>query len=209
MDLDDVARSAGIRRHDRRRAPSQSIDYTRLSDIDRPGYGDHQAVAQPFAAMPVVEQRADLAVELPRNVARGRDEIVGHVAFVGKVDHRLNQRQRRYQPGPPALRLLAQQAAELPERLAPLRLGFGADEIGQTLDAGEVELAVGKAAAGELAGLRRPQTFHRAERADERRHHGAAAMQVELDGVLAGFAFRRRKPQHQRIVDRLAARCSI
>ena len=32
---------------------------------------------------------------------------------------------------PATLRPLAQQAVELPERLAPLRLGFGADQIGK------------------------------------------------------------------------------
>ena len=55
-------------------------------------------------------------------------------------------------------------------------------------------------------GLCRTQVFHGVEGANQCCHHGAAAMQVELDGVLARFAAWRRKPQHQRIVDRLAAR---
>ena len=46
---------------------------------------------------------------------------------------------------------------QLPERLAALRLGVGADQIGETLDRGQIELAVLEGAARELARLGRPE----------------------------------------------------
>ena len=57
--------------------------------------------------------------------------------------------------------------AKLPERLAPLGLGLRADQIGEALDPGEVELAVLEGAAREFAGLRRPKPGQPAEH----RHH--------------------------------------
>ena len=58
---------------------------------------------------------------------------------------------------PPGLGAIAEQAAHLLERLPALRLGLGADQVGQRLDLGEIELAVLEGAAGELARLRQPQ----------------------------------------------------
>ncbi len=50
---------------------------------------------------------------------------------------------------------LAQKALELPQRLAPLHLGLGINEICETFDLGEIELAVLKTAPREFAGLGR------------------------------------------------------
>ena len=100
-----------------------------------------------------------------------------------------------------ALGAVAEQPAQLLERLPALRIGVGIDQVGQRLDLGEVELAVLERAAGELAGLRQPQSFHPPERGQHRGDDGAPAMQLQLGGVLAGFAARPRKPQHQRLVD--------
>ena len=48
----------------------------------------------------------------------------------------------------PGLGAVAEQALELAEGLAALAFGFGADQIGQAFDGGEIELAVLEARAG-------------------------------------------------------------
>ena len=93
---------------------------------------------------------------------------------------RLDQRQRLDQPRPPGLGALAEQALELAIGLPALRLGLGADQIGQALDRGEIEPAVLERAAGELAGLGRPAALDPAERRQHARRsprgrHAAAA----------------------------------
>ena len=93
----------------------------------------------------------------------------------------------------PGLGALAEQALELTICLAALRLGLGADQIGQPLDRGEVELAVLERAARELARLRRPQAFDPPERTEHRGDHRAAAVQLQLGDVLAGLAVRARE----------------
>ena len=90
------------------------------------------------------------------------------------------------------------------KRLAALRIGVGVDQIGETFDGGEVELAVLERAARELAGLGRAQAVHRCERREQRGDHRASAMQLDLGDVLARFAFRSGKKQRQRLVDDLA-----
>ena len=64
----------------------------------------------------------------------------------------------------PAVIERPQRAARLPERLAPLRLGLGVDEVGEALGFGEVELAVLEGAAGELSRLGGPQAVERPPR---------------------------------------------
>ena len=77
------------------------------------------------------------------------------------------------------------------------------DQVGEAFDRGEIELAVLEGAAGELAGLGRPQAVKRRERSKRRGDHRAAAVQLQLGDVLAGLARGRRKPQRQRLVDGL------
>ena len=64
------------------------------------------------------------------------------------------------------------------ERLPALRLGLGADQVGQALDRGQIELAVLERAAGELARLRRPQALdpRRARPAPRRSPRGRRAI---------------------------------
>ena len=87
------------------------------------------------------------------------------------------------------------------QRLAALRLGLGIDEIGKTLDLGQIELAVLEGAARELAGLGEPRAGEREHRVDDGADHGAAAMHVKLGHVLAGEARRSREPQHEAAVE--------
>ena len=118
----------------------------------------------------------------------------------------LDLRQRLDRARAPGLGAVAEQAAHLLERLPALRLGLGADQVGERLDLGEVELAVLEGAAGELAGLRQPQALDPAERRQHRGDHRAAAVELKLGHVLAGLAARAGKPERQRLVDRLAGR---
>ena len=97
----------------------------------------------------------------------------------------------------PGLGAVAEQALHLPERLAALAFGLGADQVGQAFDRGEVELAVLEGAAGEFAGFGRAQAVDAAKRRQRGRDHRAAAMQLQLGDVLAGLAVRPGKPERQ------------
>ena len=177
----------------------------RLAGVRRARDRHHQTVAQPLAARGAGQRLGDLVAQAAQQSSAGRDQILRHVGFVGEIDPRLDQRQRLDQPRAPAFGAVAEQAFHLPERLAALRLGLGTDQIGQAFDRGEIELAVLERAAGELAGLRRPQPLDPAERSQHRGDHRAAAVQLQLGRVLAGLAVRPGKPQRQRLVDHLTA----
>ena len=117
---------------------------------------------------------------------------------------RFDQRERLDEPRAPGFRALAQKPLEVPERLPPLRLGLGIDEVREPLDRGQVEPSVLERAAGELAGFRRPQTFDAAERLEHAGDDRAGAVQLQLGNVLAGLARRGRKPQRERFIEHLA-----
>ena len=91
----------------------------------------------------------------------------------------------REQPLPPALVEPAQRPLGLAQRLAPLRRRLGIDQVGEALDAGEVQLAVLEGATRELAGLRQPAALDPADRLEHGLHHGAAAVHLQLGHVLA------------------------
>ena len=193
MHLDHVAGGAGDRRHDRGLTLRNAIEQRRLAGIGRPGDHHPQALAQALAARGAGKRRVDLVGQRPSERERAVDEILRHVAFVGKIDRGLDLRQRLDRARAPGLGAIAEQAAHLLQRLPPLRLGVGADQVGERLDLGEVELAVLEGAAGELAGLRHPQARDPAERRQRGGDHGAAAVELELGHVLAGLAARRRE----------------
>ena len=130
-----------------------------------------------------------------------RDRVARHVGLVGEVDRCFHQRRGSDQPLPPARVEPAQRPLSLAQRLAPLGPRLGIDEIGQALDAGEVQLAVLEGAARELAGLRQPAALDRADRREHRLDHRPAAVHLQLGHVLAGLAFRARRttaPGHDR-----------
>ena len=134
------------------------------------------------------------------------DQIFGHVGLVGEVDSRLDQRLRFDQRPAPGLGAVADQALELAERLPALRLRLCRDQIGQAFHRREIEPAVLEGAAGELAGFGRPAALDPAERVEHCRNDRMAAVKLQLGGILAGLAARRRKPEHERFVDGLAGR---
>ena len=69
---------------------------------------------------------------------------------------------------------------------------------------GQIQLAVVKGAAGELAGLGETAPGLPAERGQHGFDDGRSAVQVEFGHVLAGLGARRGEPQHQRLIERLA-----
>ena len=151
------------------------------------------------------QRRCDLVAQLLRSMKRRTDQILRHIGLVGKIDPRLDQRQRFDQSPPPGLGPIADQTLELPKRLPPLRRRLGGDQIGKTLDRGEIEPAVLERAAGELARLGQPAPFDLPQRIEHPGDHRVAAVKLQLRHIFAGLAVRRRKPQRQRLIDRLAA----
>ena len=199
MDLDHVPGGARRVRDDGRVAPGQQVEQARLSRVGRTDDDEVDPVAQAFPAPVVAEMAGDLGLELPDRPPRRLIDARGQV-FVGKVDGGLDVGQgaeKALAPGfvePPQLPL------QLAQGLAPLGLGLGVDQIGEALGRGQVELPVLEGAAGEFAGLGRPQPRAPAQGVEHRRHHDGAAVQVQLRHVLAGIAGRPRKPQHQTLV---------
>ena len=109
---------------------------------------------------------------------------------------------------PPGLGAIAEQALEVLERLPALRLGLGRDQIGKTLDRGQIHAAVLEGAAGELARLGVTQALELRQRRQHRRDHRAAAMHLQLGDVLAGLAVGPGEPERQALVDDVAG-CRI
>ena len=156
--------------------------------------------------MPVVQVAHDLGLQGLDLGAGLADRIARHIRLVGEVDRRLHQRRGRDHALPPARVYLAERPFGLAQGLAPLCRGLGVDQVGQALDAGEVELAVLEGATGELAWLRQPAALDAADRLEHGLHHGAAAVHLQLGHVLPGLAPGRSEPQRQGVVDELARR---
>ena len=155
MHLDHVARGAGERRHDRGLAPRDAVEQAstcRRSADPRSRPPGPRAAARRVRRRPAL-RRSRRAARCAIS-ARGAIRSSGTSASSEKSMPRLDQRQCLDQPRAPGLGAVAEQAVQLPKRLPALRLGLGADQVGQALDRGEVELAVLEGAAGELARLR-------------------------------------------------------
>ena len=91
LHLDDVARGAGMRRHDRDLAARQLIHQRRLADIRRSGDRDHEAVAKPFAPPLPRKDFLDLGQQRFDLRQRRRDQFRRHVALVRKINAGLDQ----------------------------------------------------------------------------------------------------------------------
>ena len=66
---------------------------------------------------------------------------------------------------------------------------------------GEVDPPVGESAASELAGLRSTKARIAGEGGENRIHDGSAAVEVELDDILAGGAVRPGEEEGDRVVE--------
>ena len=165
----------------------------------------------------VKPSRSRSPAEAPASAARIRARRLGDdrarrverqrvgVLDVGKVDLRLDIAIASSERGADRLGVAAQRAAGDAQRLAPLRLGLGVDEVGEALDLGQIELAVLERAPGEFARLGRTQAGQARERGDDAGDRRAAAGHLQLRHLLAGEAARRDEADDQRAVERLAA----
>ncbi len=151
--LDGVACRAGLFRDDGGLAPGEGVEQARLAGVRRASEHHTEPIAQDLAAVAIVEVCGDGGFELADHLARGLEGVVRHVALVAEIDGRLDQGAGPQQLAAPPLIELRQRAAHLVQRLAPLCLGLRIDEIGKALDLGQIQLAVVKGAAGELAGF--------------------------------------------------------
>ena len=113
--------------------------------------------------------------------------------------------ERRNEPFAPAVELPRKPAAERIERLAPLAVRLGVDQLGQALDRRQVHAPGIEGAPGELAGLCRAQAALAHQRRLHRVHHDRRAVQVQFGRILAGEARRARKPDRKPPVQQLAA----
>src|ERR1700722_15746679 len=190
--LDHVARGAGAGGGDRHLAPRQRVHQTRFAGIGRAENRHLEARTQHLAAAAVLERGPDLGRE-PRDAVGRLAAQIFRQALFGKVDLGFEPRLGLQQPLAPILIDLRRRARSLAQRLAALRRGFGRDQVGHAFGLGQIELAVQKGAAGELARLGQAQTRHLAQGIEQRRRHRAPAMEVELGHVLAGVARRRRE----------------
>ena len=170
----------------------------RLSSVDLPAFGGPAiATTRPSrsrsprpapASASAISSRSSRAI-----VSAGPIKSSGTSASSEKSIRASTSASASISRAPPGLGAIAEQALELAIGLPALRLGLGADQIGQALDRGEIEPAVLEGAARELAGLGRPQAFDAAERAEHRGNHRAAAVQLQLGDVFAGLAVRARE----------------
>src|SRR3569623_1241372 len=94
-----------------------------------------------------------------RLAQRRRHQLRRNIALGGEVDARFNQRHRLEDLLAPVLRAMAEQSLQLMQRLPPLPVGVGMNEIIETFGLGQIKLAVLERAARELAGLGWTQAF--------------------------------------------------
>ena len=135
--------------------------------VGRPGDGNDNPVAQALATPAIGERCGDLLAQPRDRRQRRTHEIVRHVAFVSKVDPRLDQRERFDQGPAPRLGAVADQTLELAERLPPLRRRLRRDQVGKAFHGGEIDTAVLERAARELA-CSAGRTFDPSERVEHR-----------------------------------------
>ena len=207
MHLDDVPRGARDRRHDRRLAPGDPVQQCRLAGVRRTGNRHHQTVAQPLAARGARQRLGDFVAQLLRSIERRRNQILRHIGLVGKIDPRLDQgaaprsaacaRSRPDRRAGPSSAGTPGGAA--PRVSAPIRSARPSTAVRSSLPFSNARRVNSPASAGRSPSIRDSA-------ASTRGNHRAAAVQLQLGGVLAGLAVRPRKPQRQRFVDDLARR---
>ena len=106
--------------------------------------------------------------------------------------------------GAPALVQRSQPTLHLGQGLSALGLGLGGDQIGQALDLGQIQFAVVERAAGEFAGLRRPEPVETGQGRRHRPDRRDAAVNMQLGHVLAAVTGRSRKQKSHCMVDCLS-----
>ena len=180
----------------------------RLSSVDLPAFGG-PAIAttnpsrsrspRPRPRVPPRSRRAS-----SRAIFSAGPTVLRHIGLVGKIDARLDQRQRLDQPRAPVsarspsrpfiCRYACRRCASVS---APIRSARPSTAVRSSLPFSKARRVNSPASAG-----RKPSIGRAAEhRGDDR----AAAVKLQLGHVLAGLAVRPGKPQRQRLVDHFAA----
>jgi hypothetical protein len=176
----------------------------RLARIGRARQHDGQPFAQTLAA-PVRDRQAGLGAHPVDHLEDLRFQVLRHIALIGEVEARFEQRQDLQHALAPALGGIPQPPPELEHGLSALRLGLGVDDVGEAFHLGKVHASVEKSPARELAGFRRAAVLNRGERAQNGRPGRQPAMDLELGLILAGETPRPRHPQDQGLIEGLAA----
>ena len=156
-DLDHVPRGARGGGDDGGFPAGQGIEQGGLAGVGGAHQGDSEALSDPFAPIHIGQRQVQVG-DQPFQVRPGAVGHLGGHLLVGEVDSGLEIGQGLDQLAAPALVGAAQGALHLGQGLAALRLGLGLDQVGDPLGLGQVQLAVLKSAAGELARLRQAQT---------------------------------------------------
>ena len=202
-DLDDVAGRAGDRRGDRRLAPREPVQQARFAGIGRPEDRDRDAVAQPLAAMPIGQMRARSRRRAPRYPPRlaPRSRAAD--------PRRENRSPLRDGPGAAAAARASRDTAP-PSSPSSWRKAWrrcasvsaaARSAIASAWVRSSLPFRKARRVNSPGSASRSPS---RAQRRHDRGEHGAAAVQVKFGDILAGGAARRRKPQRQPVVERLA-----
>jgi hypothetical protein len=127
---------------------------------------------------------------------------VGHVILIGKIEQRFQPGREQQHSFAPGIDLARQRTFGHGEGAAPLQFGFGAEQIGQAFRLVEIDPAMEKGAAGELARFRRAQTGQARQRGQHCRHHGTPAMEMQLSTVFPGRGTRTGQPEDHRGIER-------
>ena len=159
LHLNDVARRAGMWRYDCDLTARELIHQRGLADIWRAGDRDDETIAKPLAPPLPRQNFLDLGQQHFDLCQGRRDQFRRHVALVRKIDAGLDQCGRLDDLRAPIARPVAKQSLQLAQRLAPLPIGVGMDEIVETLGFGQIELAVLERAPGKFPGLGRANIF--------------------------------------------------
>lgn len=161
MNLDHITRGSGMRRHNRHLPTGNLVQKGRFAGIRRPGNRHDQAFPHPLAPSALGQDRSNFLLQRTNRLQSASGDIGGDIRLVGEVDSRLDQGQSLDQPAAPSLSPVSQQSLQLPDCLFPLGFGVGIDEIGQTLDGRQIQLAVfeGPAVNSPASAIRVPSSF--------------------------------------------------
>ena len=204
MDLQHVAGGSGKRRYDCRLPSRQPIEQRRLARIWRTRDGDAQPLAQP---LPLPCQA------LLISSANGR--IAPAHAPSDPPEHHPHRKNRSRLRPKPTLRstAAASVSARSPSRPLSCRKACRrCASVSAATRSASPSTAVksmrpfskARRVNSPASAWRKPASFAQADK--HRSDHGAAAMNLQLDDVLAGLAVWAGKPQRQAFVDQIAGR---
>ncbi len=151
--------------------------------------------------MTVVEMIAHTPVKVAHATLHLGDVVFTLDSLVREIDERLEERQGPDQVRAPPIIKLRQHARRLTQRLHPLCVRLGIDEICEPLDLGEIEFPVLESPPCEFSGLGFPHPVHAGERLKHGPHHRPPAMNMKLERVFARKALRTFEEESEPTID--------